>query len=380
MEIARRAADPDPDPAGLLVSRVRDLLASTLGAFPKFSRAPTRLSLRLDHLPPAVVGLGTGMLYLLLFCLLPITFFGGLDLHLIWLSAFGAAYLALAVAAARATSGKVLGIIRDDIVPRLAPATLLQIDRAMERRFPDRPASVRALLIALLGTIAGGVAIAHDLPQASPAQILWWSIGWFILFVTAARATDVARFYQEFSRPLSRGEEALYPFVPATSLLILDVARLGRAMLAFWLSISASITLMIPFLAMADVRAVGLDRALGDAAQSSFVRLVMPITIFFSGIFGTAVFLGNEAAVRKATDRSLRQSLLQIEGEIASLCRGRFDLDEPDAKRVDRLATIRAELLRSGRYSSFLISGLSLLIPFIGSIVPIVKLFTGSKP
>jgi hypothetical protein len=200
--------------------------------------------------------------------------------------------------------------------------------------------------------------MSRDVPEA-PFQVAWCSVGWLFLFVTAARSTDVARFYYFFGKHL--GEESnIYVFDPARSTLVTSIADVGQRVLLFWFGILLSVALLVPFVS------IGFDwlsQSHSDwhnwmRARSAFVWLVVPITSAFSIPFGTMIFLRNENAIRKAVNRVFHATLSSTEHEVADLLGRHAKLSDFEWKRVDQLDKLHRSLTKAGSYRSFFISGL----------------------
>jgi hypothetical protein len=208
-----------------LAQRVSDLLNGCLGAhpFPPKTGRPIKEALAPDK--SLLKGLGAGIAYAVLFCGLPWIFVGRPERHLLWLSVYGSLYTAWATTIARMTSAGILEIIHSRVVPQLSEETADRIDRDLTERFTKGRLSAISWIAAILGAAAAGFAISYDVPNA-PFQVAWWCVGWLFLFVTAARSTNVARFYYLFAKHLD-GERNVYAFDPAHSILVRAIAAVG---------------------------------------------------------------------------------------------------------------------------------------------------------
>jgi hypothetical protein len=82
-------------------------------------------------------------------------------------------------------------------------------------------------------------------------QEVWWAAGWLYLFVTAARATYVARFYFAFSKRLSTESDKLYALDLSRSVLVKSISSVSQSILLFWVGISSAILLIGPFIRLA---------------------------------------------------------------------------------------------------------------------------------
>jgi hypothetical protein len=352
-----------------LARRVSGLLNGCLGAwpFPPTAGQPPKKKL----IPDWLKGLCAGLAYALLFCALPFVFVERPELHLLWLSIYGSLYAAWATIIARLTSAKILEIINRRVIPELSQETADRIDRDLAVGYKESRLSGVSWTVAILGAAAAGFAISLDAPH-SPFQIAWWSVGWLFLFVTAARATDVARFYYFFAKHLNE-ERNIYVFDPARSTLVRSIAAVGQHFLLFWFGILLAIALLIPFVS------IGSDwpsRNYSDwhfwlPAHSAFAWLVVPIASAFSIPFGTMIFLRSENAIRKAVDNVFHTTLRSTEREVADLL-ARGELSDFESKRLSQLEKLHRHLTTAGSYRGFFISGLSLLAPLIGVVVTLL--------
>ena len=363
------------DPAAELMKHVTALLNGCLGAVPFPRRTASPRESRWIDGQPVLVGVFAGLAYALLFCVLPFcvlhyAFDRSPDPHLFWLQVYASLYIAWATATARAASADVLGIIGRSIVPQLSPQAAARIDDDLAGGFEERRLSVVSSTVAVLGTVAAGYAISRD-AHAGPAELVWWCFGWLFLFVTAARSTDVARFYSCFAKRLD-GEPNIYALDPARSTLVRGVAAVGWRILVFWSGILLSIPLLLPFISLG----TGW-RDYGDwgfwLPHPLFVWLVVPITSAFSIPFGTMVFLRSEQAIRTAVNTVYYATLRATEREGTDLFARRGELDEAQWKRLEVLEALHRHLTTAGPYRSVLATSLSLLIPLIGPIVTLSK-------
>jgi len=60
------------------------------------------------------------------------------------------------------------------------------------------------------------ISIYHDLLRANHkapiCEVIWWPAGWAILFTTAAKVVNVARFYRLFASHLQDDPDTLMPW------------------------------------------------------------------------------------------------------------------------------------------------------------------------
>jgi hypothetical protein len=94
----------------------------------------------------------------------------------------------------------------------------------------------------------------------------------------------------------------------------------------------------------------------------------------FSLPFGTYVFLRSESAISRAVKSVVRDTLRVTEGEVASLFSRRAELSEAEWQRLNEQKELHRALATAGEYRSFVFSGISLLVPFIGPAVTLVTL------
>ena len=381
--------------------RVTHLLNGALGAFPWPAGTFGPLGPRLSN-GPVKAGLVAGICYALLFLVLPELFCRPVDPHLFWLSAYASIYIAWAVATARATSADILDRIERRIVPVFPEETCLQIEAALARRFKEVRLAAMSWSLAIIGALIAAVAIRHDIGGAQnlTLQILWWSVGWMFIFVTAARATDVARFYYVFSEHLSGAEAMLYVVNPTQSRIVSDVSLVGRRMLMFWLGIAISIAFLIPFINLADptvsptlprmnwaatygyfanpaelhhpihpeIDFAGAHR-LFQWPSSLFLLIISPLVFLWSIPFGTYIFLRSEAAIRCVADGVLYRRILAIEQDVATLYGRLPELDADERARFAAFTDLHKTLTAAGGYRNLFASGLSLAIPLVGPLI-----------
>jgi len=242
-----------------LENRVAELLNDCLGALPYGIRVVPRVATW--ELPewPSLKAVAVGATYALLFCALPWLVVKKPESHLFWLSVYGSLYAAWATWIARYTSATTLDLIRSRIIPDLSSATADRIDADLARYFSPARLAVWSSLAAAILTVAAAFAISRDVHDA-PLQVIWWAAGWLVLFFTAARSTDVARFYYFFAKHLEN--ERIYAFDPANSALVRSISAVGQHILIFWAGILLAVALLIPFISMGDQSSSPLVRCL----------------------------------------------------------------------------------------------------------------------
>lgn len=327
-----------------LRDRIRSLLSDTLGAF------PAELDRYWGRRPPILVGIYIGLAYAVLFCGLPSLIYGQIG-SLFWLSVWATCYFAFAALIARSTSSSISTIIETSILPQLSDKAVSEIDEDLARRFSTRRVSVVSFLAAIVAVGLSAIALYYDeKPNTNAWLILWSCCGYFILYLTAARATYVARFYGTFAHHLRIDSDRIYVLDPAHSALIGSIASVGQRVLLFWLGIVCSVATLYPLFIQ---------------HLHSFVILVVPTASFFSVGFGTIVFLSSEHDIRSVVGEVATSTLLATERESADLFTRRDNLDNVQWERLQRLVSLHEKVVATGSYRSVLVSGLSILVPLV---------------
>jgi hypothetical protein len=351
-----------------LGQRISSLLSGSLGATLGASRLP-RLTLPLRTSSPIIYGLCAGLLYAVVFCGVP-WLVPKPNCTLFWLSAWGSVYFAFAVAMAMTTSSSILKVIESNVLPALSERAASAIDEDLTGRFKAMRVSVVSYSCALIATATSVVAIRHDVPSASWAEVAYWSLGFALLYLMAARTTDVARFYGTFADHLKIDADRLYALDPARSVLVTQIAMVGRRVLLFWFGIACSVVTLFIFVPFSDLR--------------WFVLLVVPTASFFSLGVGTIVFLDSERDIRHVVNEVAASTLRTTECEIADLFSRRDELNEAGQDRLKELMALHEKLAATGWYRSYqsaFLSVLSILATFAGPIVSSILLGAlGYKP
>jgi hypothetical protein len=255
-------------------------------------------------------------------------------------------------------------MIEDKILPGLSETATSAISEDISHRFSKKRISIVSLIVAAISAVGTALMLRWDMKSVPILQICWVCCGYFILYVTAARATYTARFYGTFATHLKTDSDQMYPLDPAHSTQVVRIAWVGQRVLLFWFGIVCLVATLFPLF-------VGRAR--------HFVELVVPIASFFSVVFGTIVFLNSERDIRVAVKERMESSLISIEGEIVGLYNRRSTLDELQWERLTALIALREKLIATGSYRSVFTSSLSLLVPLIGpavaAISPQIKVF-----
>lgn len=331
-----------------LRNKIFFLLSGTLGAFPVLHKR------HLKSKSSIFVGVYTGIVYAILFCGLPWIKYRDFG-PLFWLSVWGSCYLAFAAVIAGSTSSSIFEVIESSILPELSERAAAAIDKDLARRFSERRVLAISFLAAIVAVGLSAIALHSDVKSgAKPWEIGWSLSGYFILYLTAARTTYVARFYGTFAAHLKIDSDRIYALDPAHSAQIASIASVGRSVLLFWVGIVCSVVTLYPLF----VRYFHL-----------FVTLVVPLASFFSVGFGTIVFLGSERDIRSVVREIATSTLLSTEHEIADLLSRRGSLDNLEWERLQELMSLHEKVSATGAYRSALVSGLSILVPLV---VPLI--------
>ena len=376
-----------------LASKISSLLSNNLGASP----IPLAYSAKWPgrHIKsPFLLGLLASLIYIFLFCGAQYLV-GNPNQMLLLLSLWGGCYLGFAVIIARFTSQFVRQTITDNIIAKLNDDTAAAIADELNDRFKESRIRNVSLGISAVGAVVSGIALAHglgvsavvavvskialtfdlssigtaqipsSLPETNPSsppetsEIAIWSLGFFILYVLAARVTDVARFYRVFAKHLQSQSNSIFTLDPAHSVLVIDIASIGRRILFFWFGIALSIVTLVPLFSHLEL----------------FILIVVPTTMFFSIAFGTIVFLAAESAIRHIVRDKTSSTLAYLEQEITRLFHQRDSLTSSQWEEFAQLKTMHKELSSAGGHHSYLLSLLSLLSPLIGPAVAAVAIY-----
>jgi hypothetical protein len=200
-------------------------------------------------------------------------------------------------------------------------------------------------------------------------------------FATSAGVVNVARFYATFASHLQNDAQGLFKVDPARSSLLTSVASLGYQSLFFWFGIAVSIAFVIPF-SVKDWVLVPRDLSLLtqiNISENTFVLVDVVATSFFSIGVGIIVFLGTEAALRRAARISAKSTLRLIENEVTLLVKRLAQLDEAGWKRLSELRNWHKEVTLAGSYRGVLLSGMSLLIPLIAPLLSLLAKILGPR-
>ncbi len=371
---------------------LEDVLGGALG----LSVFPVRRPSLGARIGPLRAGLGVGVPYLALFCGLPwlVQQVAPMDARAFWalfvLQLYGAFWSTWATVTTKLTSPVVEGIIQRDVIPNLAEASVKAIMADLTANYQTAALKRRAWEIAAASAALSGVLVCLDIMEltsrAMPSlelvlAVTWWSLGWSVLFATAAKVVMVGRFYSVFAAHLDESVGDLGPLSPSRSPLIVAMASVGQTMLLFWLGIAFSIAIAVPFgirdwphhkLIISGLMKVSLDPNL-----NRFVLTDVVVTSILSIGMGTAIFLGSESALRRAIRKVTNSTLREIEREVRALLQRLSSLNAEEMKRLVDLNTLHEEVAKTNAYRSFILSGLSLVLPLVG---PITGLLSKTSP
>jgi hypothetical protein len=356
-----------------LGKRITGLLNGCIGASPLPSRAEDGGGGFLRS--PFSVGIIGGFIFFCLFCVVPIAVTMSSERswperHLLWFSVYGSLYFAWATFIARQTSMQLQGTVHAQIIPSLSLAGAKRVYDSLGGQFSDKRINIVSILAACIGILLAVAAISYDVGYY-PFQIGWWAVGWFVLFLTAARTTYVGRFYSCFAKDIDK--EPIYALDPARSMLITGVTTLGHLMLLFWSGILISIVPLILFATLGDQQTPSPYWYEQLPLRSAFVWLVVPVTSAFSIPFGTLVYLESEKAIRTVVTTVLRNTLLSTERQIAVILAKKSELTERELLEMNVLSAVHSRLADRGKYRGALAVVLSLLIPAIGPATTVLK-------
>ncbi|MBK1662715.1 hypothetical protein [Paracraurococcus ruber] len=299
------------------------------------------------------------------------------DRRALWLMAWGGGYFALVFAAARWATVAIRDAIARGLLPRLPGAVAEEIRAELEERFAPRALHLLSLGIAIACAALSYAVLRWDLDPAPMAErrLLAWpstgrdwqalivSLAYLPLYLTAALATNTARFYLAFTARLSHRalRRQIFRLDPALSSLVEAMARLGRVMFGFWLFVSLLVSTML------------LLRSQFDA----YVLLTIGIAELFSLVFSSFVLLRSEAHIAAAVAAARATTQRRLERETARL------LDRPpggttDWTRFKELLALQGRLAAAGDLRNSLTSLISLLpailTPLLGLLADFDKL------
>lgn len=369
---------------------VSDLLDGSLGlsVFPakwakQWASAQTPEIQRNDWL----AGLSVGVTYELVFVVLPLLVdrlqFGNISAlsgPMLSLQIYGGLWSFWATTSSRITSTSILKIIEVEVIPELSNSSSEIIIYSLNQRFKRTNILIVSWLISSICAILAGYIVYSEAPQAtkpSTLSVIWWSIGWSILFATSANVVNVSRFYGAFSEALQYNLERLYPLNPARSSLVLSISAIGKKMIIFWFGIAISIALILPFgivnlnVSLSKIfDIIYITNNVQNITLSDFVLIEVPIAGFFSIGLGSIVFLSSEASIRSAVETYKRLALRKIENN-TRLMESLESIEKSDIDKLKEINLLHDAIAGSGSYGNIFSSALGIISP----LVPIISLF-----
>jgi hypothetical protein len=290
---------------------------------------------------------------------------------------YGALWCGWAAMTTRFTSAAVSDTLNCRVIDRLSErgATWVHAQLASPR-FARRRILTSAWAIGIFGSATATTLLSLDVADLPVGALLWWALGWALLYATAAKVVLVARFYPLFAEAIAREPEMLFPLHPARSPLVASIALVGKRMLLFWFGIAASTAAVIPFALIAPDPTN--PTTIGALTATRFVVAHLAITSIFSIGVGSYMFLRSEAALRRGTRAAADVQLFRIEQEAKALLAGDIGPEQP--KRLMELNALHAEIANGGAYRALTVGALSLVVPFVPLIALVLKMMIGAQP
>jgi hypothetical protein len=284
------------------------------------------------------------------------------------LQVYGAFWAGWSTVTATLASGTVLGILEREVLPHLSDDTCATLTAKLRRSYPPTRLLLQSWFVAVVGAALAGILVYSK--GAPLPEIVWWSFGWAILFATSAKVVAVATFYRVFPGALTDALACRLWLDPARSELVDSVALIGKVILLFWVGIAFSIMLILPAgLNWSMLRAGWINemvlRTEWQKQTAGFVAIEIPITGFFSIGVGVLVFLSAEAGIRTAVRKVHLRSLERIDAELGSYLDRLDRLTSDEMQRLEELHTLHSAVAGTDSYRSFVISSLSVLLPFV---------------
>lgn len=299
---------------------------------------------------------------------------------LLVLQLYGALWAGWATTSTRLASRSIMDIVERDLLPSLSRMTLEQVSSKLASVY-DGP-KARLKLYAGSWTIGSAAAaistwlVHRDLtPRFEPGtlDLLWWWMGWTLLYTTAAKVVISTRCFKAFAQALANQEDGLFWPSPASSSAIASVALVARRMLFFWFSIAVSIAMILPF-GLYLVPVLEPEPFIQDTLRTRMPMFVLAHligTALFSIGAGSVIFLQTEAKLKRAAQVASAAALRDLEKAV-----GTPDEWTVSTKELDRLAQIKslhADAAAGASYRVLALSGFSLIIPFVPVLTLLLK-------
>jgi hypothetical protein len=286
---------------------------------------------------------------------------------LILISYWGAGYIAIATFMARITSQIISQIIENDILPFLSNKVKAKIGHDIATYYDDRWINVVSIIATFLMITACGYAIKQDLGATVPSfQLMIWSIGNLPIFFYAARTTYVARFYILFGKNIGLDADKLFALDPLRTPLLINIFSLGQHILRFWFVIGLAISCLIPI------------TILGANHLNWYIYVMVPVTSFFSLIFGSLVFFRNWYEIRILARRIINKTISRIQDEVSLLFEDLSLISQEKLKKLESLLELQRNLSTTQPIRVVFVALLSILSPLIGLIATIIKMINPS--
>lgn len=324
---------------------------------------------------PVRSGLMVATAYAAVFCGLPLlvhavvpnctpSFEKGAGLYALQL--YGALWAGWSTVTTKIAARSLCRTIRMEIVPQLKDRTSRDIARQLHATFRRGAVLRTSWLVGLASAILAAYLIRHDLlDRTSVGEVVFWSLGWCLLFATSAGVVNVGRFYTAVAAHIANEADSLYVLDPTRSPLLRSVTSLGQRMLVFWFLIAVSIALIV---------VLEMPSALG-LRGSRFIAAEVALAGFFSIGIGTYVFLGSQVAIQRAVRAATDPILRLIEEKTRILALQIGSLDKAGWKQLALLHEWHTKIASSWSVPSKIASGISLFLPFI----PLVSTLLGAK-
>ncbi len=326
--------------------------------------------------PPGTLWIAAfwGFLYAFLFCIAPLIVAAIFHLQLcrplLVLQIYGSFWCGWCTATSRWTSALVLKTLERDVIPQLSAKAAADLQARLAVRYDRKRQLIVTWCLAPVFAALAGWLVSRDLYgdwSPSNGELAWWSFGWLFLFAAAAKVVNTATFYRLFATSLEDDPGGIYALDPANSAIVKSISAVGRTMLVFWSGIAFSIILVIPFGVGAsfDIKAGGPHFLAFDWSRNSFALVDIFVVGSFSVGLGSVIFLLTEAALRRAVRNAVLSKLRSIEAQAASLTAQLGGPGTIDLGHLKELNQLHRDIAGADAYRNPILSGLSLVIPFI---------------
>lgn len=390
-------------PEGGLKKRIDELLDGSLGLNISpglFATAGKSTIAILNN--PFAAALNVIVLYVSVFVVVPLLigwYMRGYLPNAVWalfqLQIYAALWCGWSTLTTRFTSMAISKTIDDEIIPALSEQMSRDICGELDARFTVKRLLRRSWALAVFFAVIAGCLIWHDLSQRypesplSPFEIIWWGVGWTVPFSAAIKVVITSRFYRLFAQQLEKDGTALYVLDPARSVLVASIASVSRYMLLFWFGIAIGMALVIPFGVSHDLRPI-FGASIAELASPHgplwnlfninpyFDRFVIANVLVTGSAalgWGLIIVLRCEATLRRAVAKSAALTLRRLESEAAKFTARLTNLEPAERQHLSDLNALHGELTAAGPYKSYIVSGLSVLVPLVPFVSQLLKFF-----